>query len=189
MCMSLPSHVWTERAFGVCFRRLNWPCRSSFPRPCRQGSWPALSTQLPCAPWHLDLWHCGCRQVPLPSSRHRWSTRRSSGPPQGRWGPHTHPLFSLLTDDEPEADWCQRGELVLLNKQKRYLDLVGTKRWRDNSWGTTGHNAADARGSVSLRQLWRFKVMRSNTFSCRLTCQRWVTPGSHNGKYLLFIRK
>lgn len=106
------------------FLRLNWPCRSSSRKPCRQGSWPALSTQLPCAPWHLGPWHCGCRQVPLPSFRVRWSTPRSSGPPRGHWGPPTRPLFSLLTDHEPETD--------LVSMRGAHLtERAGTLSW----WG------------------------------------------------------
>lgn len=134
------------------FRRLNWPCRSSYPRPCRQGSWPALSTQLPCAPWHLDPWHCGCRQVPLPSFRVRWSTRRSSGPPRGRWGPHMRPLFSLLTDNEPETDLvskrgthlAERAEALSWSGGDKTADLL-----RDD--GTLCSGRSRRRVIVSIR--------------------------------------
>lgn len=109
------------------FRRLNWPCRSISPKPCQQGSWAALSTHLPCAPLHLDPWHCGCRQVQLPSFRVRWSTPRSSGPPRGHWGPRTRPLYSLPTDHEPETDLTSKKRAHFIEWAEALSWLGGNK--------------------------------------------------------------
>lgn len=55
---------WT--LFLVFDFRLNWPYRSSYPRPCHRASWPAPLIQLPCAPWRLDRWHYGCHRALQP---------------------------------------------------------------------------------------------------------------------------
>lgn len=99
----------------LCFRP-NLLCRSSCPRPCRQGSWPAPSIKPLCARWHLDLWHYGFRRVPQPSSRGRWSAPHSSDLPQDLWGPHTHPSSSLPTSSEPnkarlDLSWTRRDSM------------------------------------------------------------------------------